>query len=51
MFVRDTHTERQRHREREKQAPHRELDAGIDPRIITPEPNAGDQPLSHPGGP
>ena len=30
LFVSDT--ERQRHRQREKQAPHREPDVGLDPR-------------------
>ena len=35
IFMRDT--ERQRHRQREKQAPHREPNAGLDPQIgITP---------------
>ena len=29
--MRDTHTERQRHRQREKQAPLREPDMGLDP--------------------
>ena len=29
--MRDTHTERQRHRQREKQAPCRESDVGLDP--------------------
>ena len=46
-------TERQRHRQREKQAPCREPDTGLDPR--TPESFPGQkadaQPLSHPGGP
>ena len=32
LFMRDTHTERQRHRQREKQAPCREPDMGLDPR-------------------
>ena len=30
--MRDTHRERQRHRQREKQAPCRESDMGLDPR-------------------
>ena len=37
--MRDTHGERQRHRQREKQAPCREPDVGLDPRT----------PGSHPG--
>ena len=46
-------TERQRHRQREKQAPCRELDAGLDPRAprSCPEPKADTPPLSHPGAP
>ena len=43
----------ERHRQREKQAPCREPNAGLDPR--TPgsrtEPKAGTPPLSHPGVP
>ena len=38
-FMRETHTQRQRHRQREKQAPYREPDIGPDPR----------SPESHPG--
>ena len=30
--MKDTQTERQRHRQREKQAPYREPDVGLDPR-------------------
>ena len=47
------HTERQRHRQREKQAPCRELDVGLDPRTpgSHPEPKADAQLLSHPGAP
>ena len=45
--------ERQRYRQREKQAPRREPDAELDPRTLRscpgPEPNA--QLLSHPGVP
>ena len=51
--MRDTHREKQKHRQREKQAPHREPDAGLYPR--TPgsqsEPKAEAQSLSHPGAP
>ena len=45
--------ERQRHRQREKQAPWREPDLELDPRILgsCPEPKAGTQPLSHPDVP
>ena len=34
LFMRDTHreAEKQRHRQREKQAPHGEPDVGLDPR-------------------
>ena len=43
----------QRHRQREKQAPCRELDVRLDPRIpgSQPEPKADAQPLSYPGAP
>ena len=45
------HRERQRHRQREKQAPCGELDVGLDPRTpgSWPEPKADAQPLSYPG--
>ena len=51
--MRDTGRERQRHRQREKQAPHREVDVGLDPRTLgsCPELEADAQPLSHPGVP
>ena len=53
LFVRDTPREKQRHRQREKQAPCREFDVGLDPG--TPGsctgPKAGTKPLSHPGTP
>ena len=41
------------HRQREKQAPCREPDVGLDPRTPRshPEPKADIQPLSHPGVP
>ena len=46
-------TERQRHKQREKQAPSGEPDAGVDPRTpgSGPELKANAQPLSHPGAP
>ena len=46
-------TQRQRHRQREKQALCRELDVGLDPGTpgSHPELKAGAQPLSHPGIP
>ena len=54
--MRDTHihTQRQRHRQREKQAPCGEPDVGLNPGTggSHPEPKAEDpQPLSHPGIP
>ena len=44
--MRDTHRERQRHRQMEKKAPCRELDAGLDPRTSGSqlEPKADIQP-------
>ena len=49
--MRDTHIERQRHRQGEKQAPCREPDAGLNPGTpgSRPEPKTDAQPLSHPG--
>ena len=49
--MRDTHRERQRHRQREKQAPCGEPDMGLDSRIPGSrfELKADTQPLSHPG--
>ena len=46
-------TERQRHRQSEKQAPYGEPDAGLDPRTpgSRPGPKAYAQPLSHAGAP
>ena len=46
-------TQRDRHRQREKQAPCRDPDVGLDPRTpgSLPEPKADAQPLSHPGVP
>ena len=51
--MRDTHTERQRHRQRENQAPCREPHVGFDPGTpgSHPGPKADTQPLSHPGVP
>ena len=55
LFICERHTERGRdiHRQREKQAPHREPDAGLDPRTLgsCPEAEAEAQPVSHPGIP
>ena len=47
--MRDT----ERQRQREKQAPRREPDVGLDPGTpgSRPEPKADAQPLSHPGVP
>ena len=49
--MRDTYTQRQRHRQREKQTPYGEPYAGLDPRTLgsCPEAKADAQPLSHPG--
>ena len=46
-------TERQSHRQREKQAPCGGPDVGLDPRTMgsKPEPKADTQALSHPGTP
>ena len=51
--MRDTHIERQRHRQREKQAPCREPDARLDPGTpgSCPGAKAGAQPLNHLGVP
>ena len=45
--------ERQKHRQREKQALHREPDVGLFPKTLGsgPEPKTEAQPLSHPGVP
>ena len=55
LFIheRDTHTQRQRHGQREKQAPLREPDVGLDPGTpgSCPGPKAGAKLLSHPGIP
>ena len=46
-------TQKQRHRQRDKQSPYREPNAELDPRTpgSRPEPKADVQPLSHPGTP
>ena len=46
-------TERERHRQREKQVLYREPDVGLNPRTpgSRPERKADAQPLSHPGVP
>ena len=51
--MKDTERERQRCRQREKQAPGREPGMGLHPKTAGshPEPGAGAQPLSHPGIP
>ena len=47
-----TERERQRHRQREKQAPCREPDVGLDPRSPgSPWAEGGAKPLSHLGCP
>ena len=51
--MRDIERERQRHGQREKKAPCREPDVGLDPGTpgSQPEPKADVQPLSPPGAP
>ena len=51
--MRDTERKRQRHKQREKQAPCREPDVGLDPKTpgSHPGPKAEAQLLSHPGIP
>ena len=51
--MRDREIERQRHRQRENQAPCREPDVALDHRTLRscPEPKAEAQLLSHPGIP
>ena len=53
MFIHERHIERGRDAGREKQAPCREPDVGLDPRApgSCPGPKAGTQPLSQPGVP
>ena len=51
--MKDIERKRQRHRQREKQAPCGKPNVGIDPRTLRlhPEPKGDTQPLSHPGAP
>ena len=51
--MRETHTQRQRHRQEVTQAACREPDVGLDARTpgSHPGPKAGAKPLSHPGIP
>ena len=51
LFINEKHREGQRHRQREKQVPCGEPDAGFDPRTLGshPVPKADAQTLSHPG--
>ena len=53
LFIHERHTGRQTHREREKQAPSREPDVGLDPGSpgSRPGPKARTKPLSNPGVP
>ena len=53
IYSGETHRERQRHRQREKQAPCMESDVGLDPRTLgsRPELTADAQPLNHVGAP
>ena len=53
MIITHRDRESQRHRQREKQAPCREPNAGLDPRTLgsRPEPKAAPQPLSPPAVP
>ena len=46
LFIHERHTERQRHRQREKQALRREPDVGLDPRTPGSHPDRR-QTLSH----
>ena len=53
LFMRDTERERQGHRQKEKQAPCRKPDVGLDPGTpgSCPMPKAGSKLLSYPGIP
>ena len=50
IYSLETHRERPRHRQREKQAPYEQPSTGLDPRTLgtCPGPKAEIQPLSHP---
>ena len=52
-FIHERHRERRRHRQREKQAPCRKSDVGLDPRTPGSRPGlkAGAKLLNHPGCP
>ena len=51
--MRGTQRRRQKHRQREKEAPFKEPDVGLDPRTLGSHPGtkADAQPLSYPGVP
>ena len=53
LFIHDRHIERWRHRQREKQAPCREPDVGLDPATPGSRPGlkASAKPLRYPGIP
>ena len=53
LFMRDTERKKQKHRQREKQAPCKEPDVGLKPGNpgSRPQPKADAQLLSHPGIP
>ena len=53
LFIHERHRERQKHKQREKQAPCKEPEAGFDPQTpgSHPELKADAQLLSHPGIP
>ena len=53
LFIHERERVAETHRQREKQAPHKEPNAGLDPGNpgSHPEPKADAQPLSHPGVP
>ena len=53
LFIHERHTERQRYRQTEKQAPCREPEVGLHPKTpgSWPGPKVGAELLSHPGIP
>ena len=52
LFMRDTDWEREAETQAEREAaPRSEPDEGLDPGILGSQPEAGAQPLSHPGIP